>query len=273
MKITTRTFREKKKKGEKIVLVTAYDYPTALLAEEAGMDGILVGDSLGMVVQGHDTTLSVSVEEMLYHTKIVRRAVKNALLITDMPFLSFQISIEEAIRNCGRMMKEGGAEAVKLEGGKRVVTLVKSLVEIGIPVMGHIGLTPQSVHQFGGYRIRGKMKDEIEILKEDALALEEAGVFSMVLEGIPMEVAKEITEFLRVPTIGIGAGPYTDGQVLVFHDLVGFYEGEKPKFVKEFARIAPIIKDALRRYIEEVKSGKFPDEAHSYKLPRKKEEA
>jgi 3-methyl-2-oxobutanoate hydroxymethyltransferase len=272
MKITTRTFIEKKKRGEKIVLVTAYDYPTALLADEVGMDGILVGDSLGMVIQGHDTTLPVTVEEMLYHTKIVRRAVKNALLITDMPFLSFQISKEDAIRNCGRMIKEGGAEAVKLEGGKRVVPLVRSLVEMGIPVMGHIGLTPQSVHIFGGYKVRGKIKEEIEVLKEDALILEEAGVFSLVLEGIPMEVAKEITDSLKIPTIGIGAGPFTDGQVLVFHDLVGFYEGEKPKFVKEYANIASIIKEALSRYIEEVKSGKFPDEAHSYRLPKKRSE-
>ena len=272
MKVTTRTFKEKKKKGEKIVLVTAYDYPTALLADEARMDGILVGDSLGMVIQGHDTTLPVTVEEMLYHTKIVRRAVKNALLITDMPFLSFQISLEEAIRNCGTMIKEGGAEAIKLEGGKSVVPIIRALIDIGIPVMGHIGLTPQSVHLFGGYRVKGKVKEEIEILKEDALVLEEVGVFSVVLEGIPMEVAKEITESLKIPTIGIGAGPYCDGQVLVFHDLVGFYESEKPKFVKEYAQIASIIKDALRKYKEEVKSGMFPDEAHSYKLLKKKEE-
>lgn len=264
MKKTILTFIEKKRKGEKLVLLTAYDYPTALIVDEAGFDGILVGDSLGMVIQGGESTLHVTLEDTIYHTRIVRRAVKNALLIADMPFMSYQVSIEDAIKNCGRVVKETGAEAVKLEGGREIAELVEKLVNIGIPVMGHLGLTPQKVHVFGGYRVQGREEESAERIKEDAKILEEAGVFSIVLEGIPASLAKKITNLLNIPTIGIGAGPYVDGQILVFHDILNLYPGRKPKFVKVYADLHDIILQALKKFINEVKEGIYPGEEHSY---------
>lgn len=271
-KVTIRTFIKKKREGEKITMLTAYDYPSAKLLDEAGIDAILVGDSLGMVIQGHETTLPVRVEEVLYHVKAVRRGAKRAMVIADMPFLSYQVSEVEAIKNAGLMLKEGGADAVKLEGGCLVADLVKKLVDIGIPVMGHIGLTPQLVHVIGGYRVQGRTRDDIRRLKEDAKILEESGVFSVVLESVPVEVAKEITESLSIPTIGIGAGPYTDGQVLVFHDYLGLFEDIKPRFVKHYRELGKEIIQATREYIEDVKSGKFPAPEHSFFLDKLKKD-
>jgi len=265
-RVTVRTFLKRKRDGEKITMLTAYDYPTAKLLDQAGIDAILVGDSLGMVIQGNETTLPVTVEEMIYHVKAVRRGVTRAMVIADMPFLSYQVSRQDAIFNAGLMLKEGGAEAVKLEGGERIADLIEELVSIGIPVMGHIGLTPQSVNVFGGYRVQGRTDTEIERLRNDAKALEEAGVFSIVLESVPVEVAKEITESISVPTIGIGAGPYTDGQVLVFHDYLGIFEDIKPRFVKRYRELGREIIEATKEYIEEVKSGKFPAPEHSFYL-------
>ncbi len=271
-KVTVRTFLKKKRDGEKITMLTAYDYPSARLLDEAGIDAILVGDSLGMVIQGHDTTLPVTVGDVIYHVKAVRRGVKRAMIIADMPFLSYQVSDQEAVRNAGLMLKEGGADAVKLEGGRRVAALVKKLVDTGIPVMGHLGLTPQSVHVFGGFRVQGRTEDDIRILKEDAKILEDSGVFSIVLESVPVEVAKEITEALSIPTIGIGAGPYTDGQVLVFHDYLGLFEDIKPKFVKRYRELGKEIIEATREYIKDVKSGKFPAPEHSFFLDKLKKD-
>ncbi len=265
-RVTVRTFLKKKRDGEKITMLTAYDYPTAKLLDQAGIDAILVGDSLGMVIQGNETTLPVTVEEMIYHVKAVRRGVTRAMVIADMPFLSYQVSRQDAIFNAGLMLKECGADAVKLEGGERIADLIEELVSIGIPVMGHIGLTPQSVNVFGGYRVQGRTDKEIERLKNDAKAIEEAGVFSIVLESVPVEVAKEITESISVPTIGIGAGPYTDGQVLVFHDYLGIFEDIKPRFVKRYRELGREIIEATKEYIEEVKSGKFPAPMHSFYL-------
>jgi len=266
MKVRTTTFVQKKRKGEKITLLTAYDYTSAYWVDRAGIDGIIVGDSLSMVIQGNETTLPVTVDEMIYHTKLVRKAVKRALVISDMPFLSYQTSEEDAIRNCGRMLKEGGAEAVKIEGGEEVEELVRRLVSIGIPVMGHIGLTPQKVHFFGGYKVVGKDEKTIEKLKRDAKLLEKAGVFSIVLENIPMEVARDITEKLKIPTIGIGAGPHCDGQVLVFHDILGLYEGIKPKFVKRYAEVGKVVLEAIRKFKEEVEKGLYPSEEYYHTL-------
>ncbi len=268
-KVTVRTFLKKKKDGEKITMLTAYDYPSAKILDQAGIDAILVGDSLGMVIQGHETTLPVTVEDVLYHVKAVKRGVKRAMIIADMPFLSYQTDVADAIYNAGLMLKEGGADAVKLEGGERVASLVNELVSIGIPVMGHIGLTPQSVNVFGGYRVQGKTAEDIERLKRDAKALQDAGVFSIVLESVPVEVAKDITDMLKIPTIGIGAGPYTDGQVLVFHDFLGIFEDIKPKFVKRYRELGREILNATREYIEDVKNGKFPAPEHSFYLEKK----
>jgi len=265
-RVTTLTLKEKKERGKKITMVATYDYTTARIVDDAGLDGIIVGDSLGMVFQGHKTTLPVTTEEMLYHTKIVKRACKRTLVIADMPFLSYQTDERDAIKNCGMMLKEGGCEAVKLEGGKEILPLVKKLVDYGIPVMGHIGLTPQKIHQFGGYRVQGMKKRDIKRLKEEAELLESAGIFSIVLEAIPMEVSKEITEKLSIPTIGIGAGPHCDGQVLVLSDLLGLYEEITPRFVKRYANIREDIKSALLEYKKEVEEGIFPQEEHSYSL-------
>lgn len=256
-------FYKAKERREKITFISTYDYWSARLCEEAGIDGILVGDSLSMVVQGNDSTLPVTIDEMIYHSKAVRRGAPNTFVVVDMPFMSYHVSVEEAVRNAGRVLKETGANAVKIEGGSQMAEVVKKLVSVGIPVMGHIGLTPQFVNQLGGYKVQGKTYQDRDKLKEDALSLQQAGCFSIVLEAIPSSLAKEITDSLTIPTIGIGAGPDTDGQILVFHDLVGMFE-KTPKFVKRYAEVGRMIKDALVRFSSEVKDGKFPSKEYEY---------
>ncbi len=253
---------------KKITMLTAYDYPTALILDEAGIDMILVGDSLAMVVLGHEDTLSVGMDEMIHHTKAVSRAVKRALVIGDMPFMSYQSSVELAVLNAGRFLKEGRAHAVKLEGGASVLPQIEAIVKAGIPVQGHIGLTPQSIAQLGGFKVQAKRVEEAKKLIEDAHALAEAGCFSIVLEAVPMEIAAKITEEIPIPTIGIGAGPYCDGQVLVFHDLVGLFERFTPRFVKRYINIKKEILKAVVQYKEEVEKGIFPEEKHSFKAPK-----
>ncbi|MER3535923.1 MAG: 3-methyl-2-oxobutanoate hydroxymethyltransferase [Thermus sp.] len=263
MKRTVREFQ--KAKGQRLVYVTAYDYPTARLAEEAGVDAILVGDSLGMVVLGYESTVPVTLEEMLHHTKAARRGAPRTFLVADLPYLSYA-TLEHALQSAKRLIKEGGADAVKLEGGKEVVEVVKGLVRAGVPVLGHVGLTPQTASILGGFRLQGKDLDSARRILEDALALEEAGVFGVVLELVPAPLARLVTERLSVHTIGIGAGPFTDAQVLVFHDLVGLFEGFKPRFVKRYLEAAPLFRQALARYAEEVRSGLFPGEEHSFEM-------
>ncbi|CUS85105.1 ketopantoate hydroxymethyltransferase [Candidatus Kryptobacter tengchongensis] len=263
-KVTTKILIEMKKRGEKIAMLTAYDFLIAKLLDEAGIDVILVGDSLGNVFQGHETTLPVTVDDMIYHAKAVCRAVKRAMVVVDMPFLSYQVSLEEAIKNCGRVLKETCAEGVKLEGGSEIIDVVYKLTSIGIPVMGHLGLTPQSIHKFGGYDVRGVDEKEAEKILNDAKELESAGAFSIVLEKIPSGLAKKITETISIPTIGIGAGPFCDGQVLVVYDMLGLFEEFKPKFVRRYAELSKIIRNAFENYISDVKSGKFPSESESY---------
>lgn len=263
-KVSVPDLLEMKRKGEKIVALTAYDWLLAALLDESGVDVILVGDSVGMVFQGHDTTLPVTLEDMIYHTRAVRRGVKRALVVADMPFLSYQVSADETVRNAGRLLKEAGAEAVKLEGGRSVVERVRRLVEVGIPVMGHLGLTPQSIHRFGGYRVRGRSDEERQALIDDALALDEAGVFALVLEKVPSDLAGEISRRVRVPTIGIGAGPQCDGQILVTHDILGLFERFKPKFVRRYANLAAEIRKAVEAYSEDVRQGRFPSPDESY---------
>ncbi len=263
MKKTVREFQ--KAKGQRLVYVTAYDYPTARLAEEAGVDAILVGDSLGMVVLGYESTVPVTLEEMLHHTKAARRGAPRTFLVADLPYLSYA-TLEHALQSATRLIKEGGADAVKLEGGKEVVEVVKGLVRAGVPVLGHVGLTPQTASILGGFRLQGKDLDSARRILEDALALEEAGVFGVVLELVPSPLARLVTERLSVHTIGIGAGPFTDAQVLVFHDLVGLFEGFKPRFVKRYLEAAPLFRQALARYAEEVRSGLFPGEEHSFEM-------
>lgn len=262
-KVSIRTLFKKKHEGKKITMVSTYDYLSAKLCDEVGIDCLLVGDSLGMVFQGLDSTLPVSLEEMIYHAKAVRRGAKRAFVIVDMPFMSYQVSTEEAIRNCGRVIKETGANAVKLEGGKHIAELVYKLVSIGIPVVGHIGFTPQSLHTLGGYRVVGK-GEEAQRVKEDFKALEEAGAFMVVLESMPKSLTKEIWESSKAITIGIGAGPYCDGQVLVFYDLVGLVEDIKPKFVKRYLDGANLFRKALADFKREVEEGIFPGEEESY---------
>lgn len=254
-----------KQAGEKIAVLTGYDYPTALIMDRCGIDIILVGDSAGVVVAGHDNTLPVTMEEMIFHTKAVLRARPQALVVADLPFLSYQIDLASARSNAGRLVKEGGAAAVKLEGGVNMAPVIKAIADMDIPVMAHIGLTPQSLHRMGGYRVQGKGEVQAEKLLEDARAVERAGAFSVVLEGIPMALAQKITAELTIPTIGIGAGPHCDGQVLVLHDILGLCEKYSPKFVKRYAELAPIISDAVARYIGEVKEGTFPEERHGFK--------
>ena len=261
--VTTKTLMEMKRRGEKITMLTAYDYLVAKLLDDVGIDVILVGDSLSNVVQGNVTTLPVTLDDMIYHAKAVKRAVRNALIVVDMPFMSYQESIEQARRNAGRMIKESGAECVKLEGGTRVKDVIKALVDIDIPVMGHIGLTPQSVHRMGGYKVQGKGAAE-QMLIDDAKAVEEAGAFSVVMEGVPRDVAKKITEMLTIPTIGIGAGPDCDGQVLVLHDVLGMMGKFRPKFVKTYVNLREQIEKAVKEYIAEVTDGRFPDDSHSF---------
>ena len=262
-KVTVRLLRQMKSR-EKIAVLTAYDYLVAQLLDEVGIDAILVGDSVGMVFAGYETTLSVTMDEMIYHTKAVRRGVKRALLIGDMPFMSFQASPEDAVINAGRFLQEAGAEAVKIEGGQEMVETIGKLTGVGIPVMGHLGLTPQSIHQFGGYRVRGKSQEEAQRLIQDAQAIEEAGCFSVVLEKIPSDLAREVTQRLKIPTIGIGAGPHCDGQVLVVHDMLGLFEKFKPKFVRRYAQLAQGMRGAFQAYIQDVKGGKFPSPEESY---------
>ncbi|HYQ87158.1 MAG TPA: 3-methyl-2-oxobutanoate hydroxymethyltransferase [Bacteroidota bacterium] len=262
--VTTKTVTTMKQKGEKIVMLTAYDFLVAKYLDQVGTDIILVGDSLGNVVHGYETTLPVTVDDMIYHAKAVKRAVKNALIVVDMPFMSFQASLDDAIRNAGRIMKEVGVGAVKLEGGEYIAEIVKHLVKIGIPVMGHLGLTPQAINKFGTYEVRAQTKEEAKTLLNDARILSEAGVFSIVLEKIPAALAKEVTESIPVPTIGIGAGPHCDGQVLVVYDMLGLTEEFKPRFVRRYAELAEIMREAFRKYIDDVKSQRFPTGKESY---------
>ena len=264
-KITVQDFLRMKSEGKKITMLTAYDYPFAKILDEAGIEGILVGDSLGMVVQGRDNTLPVTMDEMIYHTCMVSRAVENALVIGDMPFMSYQAGVAEAVRNAGRFLKEAGASAVKLEGGAEVAGQVKAMTKSDIPVMAHIGLTPQSVHRMGGYKVQGKTDEASRRLIEEAHIMEDAGAFSLLLEAIPMKLAKRITAELSIPTIGIGAGPYCDGQVLVLHDVIGMFERFAPKFVRRYANIKEEALRAVREYKEDVESGKFPSEKESFK--------
>ena len=263
-KVTINDLVKAKAEGRRITMLTAYDCPTAQVLESADVDIILVGDSLGNVILGYDTTLPVTMEDMIHHTAAVARGVQKAMVVADMPFMSFQVSREEAVRNAGRFLKEAGAEAVKLEGGERVCGLVTALVEMGIPVMGHVGLTPQSVFQFGGYRVQGREEGSAREILQGARALEDAGAFSVVLEGIPGSLAGRITESLSIPTIGIGAGPDCDGQVLVLHDMLGMYRGFRPKFVKVYAEIGRKMEEAVKEFVREVKEGDFPGEEHTF---------
>jgi 3-methyl-2-oxobutanoate hydroxymethyltransferase len=263
-RITTKVLLQMKKNGEKIAMLTAYDYMTAKLLDESGIDIILVGDSLGNVFQGLETTLPVTLDEMIYHTKVVRRAVKRAMLVTDMPFMSFQVNVEEAVHNCGRVLKESGAEGVKLEGGRRIEPLVKQLVEIGIPVMGHLGLTPQSIYKFGTYEVRATDGTEARLLIEDAKILDKAGVFAMVLEKIPSSLAAKVMASVSAATIGIGAGSHCDGQVLVTNDMLGMNEQFHPRFIRTYASVAQSMRTAFRDYIRDIKAKKFPSKDESY---------
>jgi 3-methyl-2-oxobutanoate hydroxymethyltransferase len=260
-------FVARKGQHRKISMLTAYDATMARLLDEAGIDALLVGDSLGMVIEGHDTTIPVTMEAMVHHTRAVANGARRALVIADLPFLSYQASLAEAVRNAGRLMQQGGAAAVKLEGGMAVAETVQRLAEVGVPVMGHIGLTPQSVHQLGGYRMVGKSEQEAESLLEDARALEAAGAFSVVLECIPRETAARITGALRIPTIGIGSGPHCDGQVLVSYDAFGFYAAA-PRFVKQYARMGEEMVAAARRYIEDVQEARYPAPAAPVSNPK-----
>ena len=265
-KVTILSLKNKKEKGEPITMLTAYDYPTGLLVDQAGIDIILVGDSLAMVVLGHENTVAVTMDEMLHHCKAVARGAKNPLLVGDMPFMSYQVDVKEAIRNAGRFLKEGGMDVVKLEGGRDMASTVKGIVDAGIPVMGHIGLTPQTISKLGGYRVQGKDVATAKALIDDGLALEEAGAFSLILEAIPGPVARLITERVSIPTIGIGAGPDCDGQVLVIHDLIGLFDRFVPKFVKQYANIFSSITEALESYRDEVVAGTFPGPEHGYSM-------
>ena len=262
--VTTAGLLKKKQQGEKITALTAYDYPTAKLLDEAGIDVALVGDSVGQVVLGYSSTLPVTMEDMIHHTSAVVRGIQRALVVADMPFMSYQINADEAVANAGRLIQEAGAQAVKLEGGRTVFETVKRIVDAGIPVMGHVGYTPQSVHKFGGPRVQGKTEAAARQMLEDAKALEDAGVFSIVLELVPKDLAGQVTESVSVPTIGVGAGPLCDGQVLVTNDILGLYGEFYPKHAKRYADLSQTILAAFRAYIEEVKSGKFPTDEHSF---------
>jgi 3-methyl-2-oxobutanoate hydroxymethyltransferase len=263
-KITIPDIYKRKAEGRKITVLTAYDYPTAQIVDEAGIDIALVGDSLAMVVQGIDNTLPVTMDEMIYHTKLVSRAVKTSLVVGDMPFLSYQAGIDDAVRNAGRFLKEAGAEAVKLEGGTSVAGVIRAIVAAGIPVMGHVGLTPQSVHALGGHKVQGRDEAAREKVLADARAVQEAGAFSVVLEAIPSALAGEISGMLSIPTIGIGAGPHCDGQVLVIHDLLGLFDRFTPKFVKRYASLKGEAVRAVKAYKREVEEGAFPTEEQSF---------
>jgi len=265
-KITTLTLRLKKERGEPIVMLTAYDYPTAMAEDQAGVDVILVGDSLGMVVLGYENTLPVTMEEMLHHSRAVSRGAKSALLVGDMPFMSYQVSAEEALRNAGKFLQQGGMDAVKLEGGRERVDAVRAIVGAGIPVMGHLGLTPQSVNQLGGFRPQGRTASAAKRLLEDALLLEEAGCFSLVLESVPARLAELVSQHLSIPTIGIGAGVGCDGQVLVTHDLLGLFDRFTPKFVKQYANFHAEMQRAFTEFKADVESKQFPAAEHSVEM-------
>lgn len=262
--VTTKTLLEMKRRGEKITMLTAYDYLVARLLDEVGIDVVLVGDSLSNVVQGNVTTLPVTLEDMIYHATAVKRAVKNALIVVDMPFMSYQNNEAEAVRNAGRIMKEVGVGAVKLEGGEYIANTVRHLVQIGIPVMGHLGLTPQAINKFGTYEVRATEKKEAAQLLHDAKVLAEAGVFAIVLEKIPAALARRVTQSIPVPTIGIGAGPHCDGQVLVVYDMLGLTEDFRPRFVRRYAELAETLRRAFRQYIQDVRAGSFPSKDESY---------
>jgi 3-methyl-2-oxobutanoate hydroxymethyltransferase len=266
-KITIPALQARKTVGPKIVCLTAYDHPTGRILDESGIDLILVGDSLGMVVLGYETTVPVTMDEMIHHTRAVTRAVRRALVVGDMPYFSFHLSADETIRNASRFVKEGGAAAVKIEGAsKKRLKLVEAMVEAEIPVMGHVGLTPQSINSLGRYRVRGTAAVGARRIVEDAVNLEKAGAFAIVLESVPIEVAAEVTRAVNVPTIGIGAGPACDGQILVFHDMMGFSTGYMPKFVRKYADVHGIMSGAVQAYAADVREGRFPDDATSYHL-------
>ena len=265
-KFTVSSFQEVKRAGDKLTMLTAYDYSTAKLLDDAGIDCLLVGDSLGMVMLGYEDTLRVTMDDMIHHCKAVARGTKRALIVGDMPFLSYHISVEDSVRNAGRLIQEGSAHAVKLEGGRDVIDKVRAIVKAQIPVMGHLGLTPQSVNMFGGFKVQGKSEEQARRIIEDALLLQEAGVFAIVLECVPELLAKLITERLQIPTIGIGAGKYCDGQVLVVQDMLGMYSDMKPKFVKQYAGLSHVIKDAVQMFAKEVQQGEFPEQAHTFAI-------
>lgn len=265
-KFTVTDFQKAKDNNEKITMLTAYDYSMAKILEGAGVDCLLVGDSLGMVVQGYESTLQVTMDDMVYHTKAVKRGVNQSFIVSDMPFLSYHISVEEAVKNAGRLIQEGGAHGVKLEGGKDILPQIEGIIKAQIPVMGHIGLTPQSINKFGGFKVQGRGEDEAKRILEDALALEKAGVFAIVLEAVPEPLAKLITEKLRIPTIGIGASPACDGQVLVINDMLGMFSDFTPKFVKQYRNLKKEIEDGVGEYIQDVKKGKFPEKRHVFSM-------
>lgn len=266
MKNTAATFAAAKAKGEKLSMLTAYDYSTAKLEDESGINGILVGDSLGNVVLGYEDTVSVTMEDMIHHGAAVARGAKNALVVVDMPFMSYEVTVEEAVRNAGRLMKEGRAGAVKLEGGVRVAEQIRAIVKAGIPVMGHIGLTPQSINVFGGFKVQGKSEEAARALLADAKAVEEAGAFAVVIEAVPAALAQMITDAVSIPTIGIGAGAGCDGQILVYQDMLGMFSDFTPKFVKRYANVGEVMREAFANYATEVASGAFPTEEHTYKI-------
>lgn len=267
-KRTSLTLGQKKARGERIAAVTAYDFPTARLVSEAGIDLILVGDSLGMVLQGHANTLRVTLDEMVYHTSLVSRAEPLALVVSDLPYGSFHSGIERSVENACRCVKEGGAEAVKLEGGRKRFRVIEAILDAEVPVLAHLGLTPQSVHALGGFKVQGKLPEKAREIYQDAMDLEKLGVFAVVLESVPQELARRISADLRIPTIGIGAGSGCDGQILVFHDLVGFTDLYLPKFVRKYADTRSLWLDALQRYVRDVQEGSFPGDAESYHLRR-----
>ncbi|WP_069132589.1 3-methyl-2-oxobutanoate hydroxymethyltransferase [Rhodohalobacter halophilus] len=264
-KVTTQTVVDMKRHGEKISMLTAYDFTMAGIVDGAGVDVILVGDSASNVMAGHETTVPMTLDQMIYHTQCVVRGVDRALVIADLPFMSYQVTTKEALKSAGRMMKEAGAHAIKVEGGEPIANTVKRIVEAGIPVMGHLGLTPQSIYKFGTYKVRAKEEQEAEQLMKDAKILEEAGVFSIVLEKIPSSLAKKVTESLSVPTIGIGAGPHCDGQVLVLHDMLGLNKDFSPRFLRRYVDLHSEMDNAVKHYIDDVKSGDFPNENEQYK--------
>lgn len=270
-KVTITDLSEKRSAERKITMLTAYDYPTARLVDDAGIDCVLVGDSLGMVVLGYDSTVPVTMDEMIHHAKAVRRGTKYAFMIGDMPFMSYQLTKEEAVRNAGRFMKEAGCDGVKLEGGDEVVGVTKAIVDAGIPVLGHLGLTPQTVSKLGGYRVQGKDADGAKKLLDQALRLEAAGAFAIVLECVPAKVAKMVTEKVKIPTIGIGAGADCSGQVLVTNDMIGLFDRFVPKFVKQYIKLSGLIGDAFKKYREDVECGAFPAKEHSFSMAPEEE--